>query len=58
MVWLLPMNTVVNMSALYSRSSCRVMTLYSSPSRPMLRTTPQTVWGDTWRMRMSQALSR
>ena len=52
------MNTVVNMSAGYSASSFRVMTFIISPSRPMLRTTPQTVSGEAWRSTISQARRR
>ena len=55
------MKTVVNISTGVSRSSASVMTLASSPSRPMLRTVPHTVapeiirWQNAWGVAMAAA---
>ena len=57
-VRLLPTNTVVSISTCVSRSAPSVVSVNDSPSRPMLRTRPQTVSGGTVSSRISQARRR
>lgn len=57
-VRLLPTNAVVSISTCVSRSSPSVVSVQLSPSRPMLRTRPQTVSGGTISSRISQARRR